>query len=142
MAEFKDIVGKFIIASILILSLFSFMIIMQSDNESEQKIINNPVFNESLSSLVKVTDSGTEQASKKYDVFNKEEPKAGFGSIVLFGIVSIGKTFSNIVFGVFGAVITLPLKVLGIPQTIVSLISTLLIIIVIVAVWLLYKLGG
>ena len=142
MAGFKDIVGKFIIASLLILSLFSFIIITQSDNEAVSELRDEEVFNDSVSSLIDSIDSSTEAAEEKYDVFNSEEPKAGFGSIVLFGIVSVGKTFSNIVFGTFGAIIELPLKVLGVPPNVYNLILTLLIIIIIVAVWLLYKLGG
>ncbi len=142
MGEFKNIVGKFLIVSIVILSLFSFVIIIQSDNESEDELREQAIFNDSFESLIETIDDSTEAAEEKYGVFNSEEPKRSIGSIVLFGIVSIGKTFSNIVFGVFGAIIKLPLTVLGIPSTIYSLILTWLIILVVVAVWLLYKLGG
>lgn len=142
MARFKDIVGKFIIVSLLVLSLYSFIIIIQSDNEAVDQLRDQEVFNDSVSSLIISIDTSTEDAEEKYDVFNTEEPKLGFGSIVLFAIVSVGKTFSNIVFGIFGATIELPLKVLGIPSTVYNLILTLLIIIIIVALWLLYKLGG
>lgn len=140
--DFKDIVKNFIMASILVLSLFSFIIITQSDNNAPNKLRNEEVFNSSMSSLIEDIDDSTAAAEEKYGIFNEEEPKAGFGSIVLFGIVSVGKTFSNIVFGVFFSIIKLPLRILGIPSTVYNLVLTLLIIMVIVAVWLLYKLGG
>ena len=142
MGEFKNIVGKFLIASIMMLSLFSFILIIQSDNDAEDPLINQDPFNESFQSLIENINRSTEDAQEKYGVFNSEEPKSGFGSIVLFGIVSVGKTFSNMVFGFFGAIIKLPLIVLGIDPNIYNLILTWLIVLVIVSVWLLYKLGG
>ncbi len=142
MGDFKEIVGKIVLAGLLLLALFSFIIIVQSDNDAVDKIADDSVFNSSLSGLIESIDDSTEAAEEKYDVFNSEDPKPGFGSIVLFGIVSVGKTFSNIVFGIFAAVIKLPLIILGVPSTVYNMIITLLIISVIVAVWLLYKLGG
>ncbi len=142
MGDFKNIVGKFLVAALVIFSLFSYIIITQSENEAVDPLRNEERFNESLESLIISIDASTEAAEEKYGVFASEEPKSGFGSIVLFGIVSVGKTFSSIVFGVFGSIIKLPLTVIGIPSTVYSLILTWLIILVIVAVWLLYKLGG
>jgi hypothetical protein len=142
MAGFKDLVGKFVILGLLTLGLLSFIVITQSENDAPRRLEDNDVFNDSLSGLIDTIGNSTEAAEEKFDVFNSEEPKAGFASIVLFSIVSVGKTFTNIVFGMFGAVIELPLKVLGVPSTVYNLILTLLIIIAIVAVWLLYKLGG
>ncbi len=142
MGDFKNIVGKFLVAALVIFSLFSYIIITQSENDAGDPLRNEQRFNESLESLIVSIDASTEAAEEKYGVCASEEPKSGFGSIVLFGIVSVGKTFSSIVFGVFGAIIKLPLTVLGIPATVYSLILTWLIILVIVAVWLLYKLGG
>ncbi len=143
MGDFKNIVGKFIVAALIIFSLFSYVIVTQIDNDAGDPLRNEQRFNESLESLIISIDESTEAAEEKYGVFASEEPKTGSGSsIILFGIVSVGKTFSSIVFGVFGAIIKLPLTVLGIPATIYSLVLTWLIILVIVSVWLLYKLGG
>lgn len=142
MAKFVDISGKFIVASLVIISLFSFLIIIQSDNSAEDPLIEDPLFNESLQLLLDEIAVSTQDAEEKYGVFNEEEPKPGFGSIVLFGVVSVGKTFSSIVFGFFGAIIKLPLVILGVSETVYSLVLTWLIIGIIVALWLFYKLGG
>jgi len=142
MVKFDTLVGKFVLSAIMISCLFLFIIVMQEKDGSVDPISEDPIFNQSFSALSKSIDQSNEESESKYNVFISEEPKAGFGSIVLFGIVSVGKSFSNIVFSFFGAIIKLPLFVLGIPATIYSLILTWLIIIVIVSVWLLYKLGG
>ncbi len=141
MGQFDGFVGKFSIAALLMLSLFSFLVITQSENDASDPLINNSIFNDSFTNLVVEVEASTSEAEEKYDVFNSEEPKSAL-SIILTSVVSIGKTFSNIAFGVFGALIKLPLAVLGIPATGYNLILMWLIIGIIVAVWLLYKLGG
>jgi hypothetical protein len=142
MSQFRELVANFSISAILIMSLFSFFIIFEEENNAPEPLKDNEIFNESFSSLITSIETSTEEAEEKYDVFNSEEPQAGFGSIVLFGIVSVGKTFSGIIFGFFVSIIKLPLIMLGIPASIYNLVLTLLIITTIVSVWLLYKLGG
>jgi hypothetical protein len=118
------------------------IVLTQEENDSQVKIIDEEVFNNSFNRLVLTIDNSTEKSQEKYDVFLSEEPKTGFGSLVLFGIVSVGRTFSNIVFGTLSVIISLPLSILGIPAIVINPIIGWLIIAVIVAVWLLYKLGG
>ena len=142
MSEFKDMVGNFVMAGLIVISLFSFSVVVQDENNAADPLRNNEIFNESFKVLLETLETNTEDAESKYDVFNSEDPKPGFGSIVLFGIVSVGKTFSGIVFGTFSAIVRLPLIVFGIPATVYNQILVLLIITIIVSVWLLYKLGG
>lgn len=142
MAGFRELFGKFIMVALLILPLMTLVVVLQNDNDSAQDIRDNNVFNETFGELINVIDNATVEAGEKYDVFNQELPKPGFGSVVLFGIVSVGKTFSNVIFGLFLSVIKLPLIILGIPASIYNLLITWLTVFVIVVVWLLYKLGG
>ena len=109
MSEFKSTISNFIIAALMIVSLFSFSVVVQEENNAVDPLKNNEVFNSSFSGLISTLDSNSEAAGEKYDVFNSEDPKAGFGSIVLFGIVSVGKTFSGTIFGTFKAIVKLPL---------------------------------
>ncbi len=142
MSRFQELVLNFSIVAIMVLSLFSFFIIVQEQNDAVDPLKNNAVFSDSFEQLIGTIENNTRDAEEKYGVFNDEDPKAGVGSIVLFGIVSVGKTFSSIIFGTFIAVIRLPLVILGIAPSVYNLILVILIISVIVSVWLLYKLGG
>lgn len=142
MANFEGLTAKFIVSALLLVSIFSFIVITQRDNSAPDPIENNKIFNQSMGLLVGKIDNGTASATEKYGVFNSEEPQTGFGSIVLFGIVSVGKAFSQIMTGLFTAAVKLPLAVLGIPANIYNLITTWLIIVIIIGAWLLYKLGG
>lgn len=142
MGKFDGLVGKFIVAAIMFLGLFNLIIMVQDNNNAVQPAAEDQLFNDSFSSLIEEIEESGDDAQEKYDVFNSEEPTPGFGSIVLFGVVSVGKSFSNIVFSFFGAMIRFPLAFLGIAPSIYNLILTWLIIVMIVAAWLLYKFGG
>lgn len=142
MANFENILGKFLFSAMMIISLFSFVIIVQSNNNAVQPVAEDEIFNDSFGEINRQIESSTTEAQEKYGSFNSEEPQTGLGSIVLFGIVSAGKTFSSLVFGFFSAVTKLPLTVLGIPPNVYNLILIWLVILVIISAWLLYKLGG
>jgi hypothetical protein len=142
MANFEGLTAKLIVSALLLISIFSFIVINQRDNNAANPMEENAIFNQSMGLLLNKIDNGTSSANEKYGVFNSEEPQTGFGSIVLFGIVSVGKSFSQIITGFFTAAVKLPLSVLGIPANVYNLITTWLIIAIIVGAWLLYKLGG
>lgn len=142
MAKFDEFVGKYILLAVLVLGFFSFIIILQENNNSVDPIKDNPIFKASFNSLSNAIVNSSAASQEKYAAFNSEQPVPGFGSIILLSIVSVGKSFSEIVFGFFAAIIKLPLVVLGIPATIYNLVITYMIISIIVAAWLLYKLGG
>ncbi len=142
MVKFEKLTGKFILSAMMIVSILSFIVITQSANNASDPIINQDIFSDSFSGLISEIENGTESANEKFGVFNSEQPKPGFGSIVLFGIVSVGKAFSQIITGFLTAIVKLPLAVLGIPPNIYNLVITWLIIALIVGAWLLYKLGG
>ncbi len=142
MGDFKQLFGKFMMAALIILPLLTLIVVLQADNNSPERIQDNNVFNQSFGSLVTTIDNATTQAGEKYDVFNQEIPQTGFGSILLFGIVSVTKTFSNVVFSFFISLIKLPLLVFGVPASIFNLLITWLTIFLVVVVWQLIKLGG
>ncbi len=142
MANFQDMFGNFLWLGLFVLAGFTFIVFTQDSNNAAQPIIENELFNESFEDLSSTLGGLEDTSGLQYGQFIGEEPKTGFGSIVLFGIVSAGKTFGNVVIGLFTILIKLPLVVIGIPQTLFSVIITWIIISLIIAAWILYKLGG
>lgn len=142
MAQFRDIAGNFIFLGVMILAGISFIIITQSNNDVAQPVIQDPLLSDSFNELNATLSDLEDTGGTQYDQFTQEAPEAGFGAIVLFGIVSAGKTFGNVTLGLFQLVIKLPLIILGLPQTLFSAMITWLVISLIIASWVLYKLGG
>lgn len=142
MSKFTDLFGNFLFLAVFISAGLAFIVAVQLDNAAIQPMSENELFNDSAGGISSTLSSLEDTSGLQYDEFTGEQPKAGFGSIVLFGIVSAGKTFGTVVLGTFTVLIKLPLAVLGLPQTLISVLITWIIVTLIVSTWLLYKLGG
>lgn len=137
-----DIFTRFGILALVILGLMSFAIIIQSDNSAPQPISSDPNYSHTFSSLNSSLSDLEGTSQSQWNSFKSENPIAGFASIVMFSIVNIGKTFGSLTFSAFSIIIALPVLVLGIPATATSLLLSWLTIAFVVALWILYKLGG
>ena len=140
--KFENIFGTFAFLGLMVLALFSVIIIVQRDNEATQPLADNELISGTYGSLNETIGSLEGTSSTQYSLFSKETPKPGFGAIVMYTIVSIGKTFGTIIFTFFTLIIKVPLIVLGIEQTIVAMIMSFLTISVVIALWVVYKFGG
>ena len=140
--KFEEIFGTFAFLGLIVLALFSVIIIVQGDNEATQPLVDNELISGTYGSLNETIGSLEGTSSTQYSLFTKETPKPGFGAIVMYTIVSIGKTFGTIIFVIFTLIIKVPLIVLGIEQTIVAMIMSFLTISVVIALWVVYKFGG
>ena len=127
---------------IAFLALFSVIIVVQRDNDASQPLVDNELISGTYGNLNNTIGSLGGTSATQYNLFSKEKPSPAFGSIVLFTIVSIGKTFGNMIFSIFTLIIKVPLIVLGINQTIIAMIISFLTISVVIALWVVYKFGG
>lgn len=142
MATFQENFFNFLHLGLFVFAGLSFVIIVQSNDDAAQPVINNSLINNSYVSFGGNLSNLESSSQTQYSQFTGEVPQAGFGSIVLFGIVSAGKTFGNVILGTLSLVLKIPLFILGIPQTVVSNIITATVITIIITAWVLYKLGG
>lgn len=142
MAKFLDLFQNFLIIGLVVLSMFTFTAFFQSENNIDNKFIENSLMNETFNSLKTNLTSGRDISQDQKNLFESENPTGGFGTILLFSIVSAGKVFNGMVVGVFNIIIKLPVVVLGLDPIVASVLSTLLIITIIIGLWVVYKLGG
>lgn len=142
MSNFHELFINFMIVGLVILSMFSFSVIFQHDNNVEDPFIEDTLMNNTYHNLYDNLDSLSESSQAQKTLFESENPTSGFGTILLFSIVSSGKVFNGMIIGVFNILIKLPVVVLGIDPVIVSVISTMLILTIIIYLWVVYKLGG
>ena len=142
MVKFLDLFTKFVIMGLVVISMFTFTAFFQSENNIDNKFIDNSLMNETFNSLrTKITGFRDISQSQK-NLFESENPTRGFGTILLFSIVSAGKVFNGMLVGIFNILIKLPVVVLGLDPVVVSALSTILILTIIIGLWIVYKLGG
>ena len=142
MGRFEELFGNMVMLGLVILALFSVIIIVQQDNAAEQPLSDDELISATSGSLNETISALEGTSSTQYGLFSSENPSPTFGSIVLFTIVSIGKTFGSVIFSVFILVIKVPLIVFGIDQSIASMVVSFLTITVVIALWVVYKFGG
>lgn len=140
--QFDNIFTKIAMIGLVIFCLLSFIFFVQDDNNATDKLINNQLINQTYGNLSGNLDTMRDSSQSQLTLFQSENPTSGFGSILLFSIVSVGKTFINMVTGVFNITINLPVAVLGVDKAVVGVISAILVLSLIVGAWILYKLGG
>jgi len=142
MGSFQDIFGNFAFLGLMVLAILGLVITVQNLNESVQPLSEHELINETFTNITSLIGSAEGESKSKYNLFSSEKPRLGFGSIVLFTIVTVGKTFGNLIFGLFTFIIKIPLIILGVNQTIVSMIISFLTISIVIALWIVYKFGG
>jgi len=142
MASFFELFVKFMFIGLISFSLFAFTITTQEENNVDNPIIENSLIESTYSSLSEDLGGLRDKGQAQKTLFESENPTSGFGTILLFSIVSAGKVFNGMVIGIFNTLIKLLIVFLGLDPIIVSVISTLLILTIIVGLWSIYKLGG
>lgn len=142
MAKFSDLFMNFMLLGLVVFSLFAFSISSQSENNVDEPFIENSLMNSTYQSLNTSLNSLRDESQAQKTLFESENPTGGFGTILLFSIVSSGKVFNGMIIGLFNTLIKLPTVILGIDPIITSVLSTMLILTVIIGLWIVYKLGG
>ncbi len=142
MVTFYKLFTSFLMIALLVFGILSFGIQFQSENNVEDPFVENQLINETYGTLQTDLNSYGSESQLQKSLFESDEPLAGFGSILLFSILSAGKVFNGMVVGTFNTLIKLPIVILGVDPVIVSVLGTLLIFSIIMGLWILYKLGG
>ena len=141
MVKFLDLFTNFMMVGMVILSMFAFVIFFQEDNNIDNSLDENALMNDTFNSLRSNLGGLRESSQAQKTLFESENPTSGFGTILLFSIVSAGKVFNGMIIGIFNILIKLPVIVLGLDPAIVSALSAILILTIIIGLWIVYKLG-
>lgn len=142
MGNFLELFVKYMFMGIVVLSLFSFIVLFQAENEVENEFADNDLINSTFSELKENIGSLEGQTQAQKDLFETEPPKVGFGSLILKTIVSSGNVFNSMIVGIINIIIKLPVVFLGVDSVVISALMTVLGIIVVFGLWAVYKLGG
>lgn len=142
MADFQEILSNFLWLGLFIIAGLGFIFVLQSDNSAVQPLAADQNVNVTFTSLNSNLSALQGTSGTQYTQFSNEQPKTGFFTIVLFGILSFGKTFGTIIFAIFNIIVKFPLIILGIPQSVFAVVVTWIVIVTIIGSWILYKIGG
>lgn len=137
---------KEITVSILLIGLFSFALIsfglnMQLLNNAPVTLLNDSTINSSYGLLNNSYSQYQKEAQERYNASAQDNPQAGSDSILTFSIVNNARSFTTGIFTIFGIIMNLIINTLTINPIIIGVFSGLLIFIVILYTWRLFR-GG
>lgn len=144
--KFKELFVRFALFGLIVFCLIAFVYTIQKDNGvpygTGKNILDNEILNKSFHQLESNLSDMESKANKQKANFEGETPTISFGSLVFTTITSIGKVFNGMIIGVYNLFIVLPMQLLGVSPVIAGVLSTILIILIILGLWEIYKLGG
>lgn len=137
--DLKGVFMKMSLIGILTLSIMSWIIITQTNNNVEYLITNNSLINESyfnLSSQLQSTQGQSETATSN---FGNVTPTATFGELDVDSVISPTRIFKTLTLGTYNILVKLPQQVLGIPEPISAVISSIILLLLILGAWAVWK---
>lgn len=142
MANFQNLFVNMAFIGLIVFGLFAFTIIVQEDNDAPEKIVDNSLINNTYTSLRSDLEGFQESSQAQKLLFEREQPTLGFGTLLFYSVISAGKVFNGMIGVVFNSIIKLPVVILGLDPVLVSVITTILVLVIIVGLWIIYKVGG
>lgn len=140
MTDIKYILTNMVILGILIFGIMSFIIIIQSDSnvDSENRILNNTLINESYGDL-QISLNQQEDSQRALDSLEDVPPTEYVGDLDVGSTVSATRTARSIVTGLWNIYIKLPMVILGVDPLVASAISSILLIFIAIGIWAIWK---
>jgi len=137
--NFKKLFLNMAIVGLLCFALMSFIITTQVGNNSENLITNNSLINESYGDLYDNLGSTQSNADESDEKFGQVTPTENYGIVSVSSIVSPTTLYKGVIKGTYNILIALPVNILGVPPIVASIISSIIILLIIVGVWAIWK---
>lgn len=137
----KETFTKMIMVAILFVSVLSWTIITQEENDPTNLITNNTLINNSYGDLITNLNTGNAQAEIASGTFSNSTPTSTLGFVTITSIVSPTRIFRAVVLGTYNIMIALPAQILGVPEVVIAVINSILTLLLILGVWAIWK-GG
>ena len=136
----KTFIG-FALVGLFAFAIISFGVGMANDNNSNDSILDDSSINKMNSTLGSSLSGFRSLSQGQRENFESEIPTSGFGVLIIFAIISAGKVFTGMVLGIWN-ILLLPFKsAIGISPIVLGVFSSILVIVIILGAWRLYKAG-
>ena len=137
--KFKNIFISFALLGIVIYGMMSFIITIQDKNSAPEMITSNPLINQTYASLTASLNDSQNVGNEQNSIFGQIKPTESYGEVEIDSIVAPTKAFKAIVLGIYNVLIKLPSSILGISEIVTGVISAILIMLLILGIWAVWK---
>lgn len=137
--DIKRLFSTMGILGLFIFSIMAFIIITQVDNGVISPITNNTLISTTYTNLNDTLLSSQSKTQSASQVFNNITPTQQYGELEVTSIVSPTKIAKAIIIGFWNIFIKLPQVILGVSPIVASLISSIILILIIIGIWAIWK---
>lgn len=137
-------IQNYIVSSLLVgLCILSFMFwsYQISQDNSARNIMGESSLNKSFVSLLSKMNQTQRTAQAQLNATSSENPIVAYGSLILFSITTAVRIFTGTVTGIYDTFATLISETLGINYIIIGVFNAIILIILILLGWRLYRSG-
>jgi hypothetical protein len=139
MTDFKNLFINVVVVGVLTLAIFSWVIIVQTQNNPAQLITNNSLINDSFGELTSNLEQAQDNANTASETFGEITPSQSFGIVDVTSVVSPTRIFRSLLVGTYNVLIELPIKILGVPPIIAGVIDATLFLLIILGIWAIWR---
>jgi len=137
--DIKKLLTSMGFLGLFIFGIMAWVVITQADNDVELPITNNTLINETYSSLEDELSEAQESSETASGTFGNVTPTQQYGELEVTSIVSPTRIAKTIIVGFWNIFIKLPMVILGISPIVASLVSSIILIFLIIAIWAVWK---
>lgn len=137
--SFKGIIIKFLLASLFIVCIFSFATRFTTDQGKSSTLIDDGNLN--LDALEEEINETSESAEAWGEAFRNDNVFVALGAVIMFSIWGVGKLIWTSVINLFTLILDSASTVLGVPPMVLGVLTSILIISLIFALWRVIKRG-
>jgi hypothetical protein len=132
---------NFALAGLFIMAFFTFAITFQTNNGVTDTIENDALINRTIIDLNRNMETFDDKLQNQSVNQDEDNPSTEGGSLLFISITKTGNVLKGMVTGVYNALIVIPAGMLGVPQFVVIIITSIVTLVLILGAWRLYKAG-
>lgn len=140
--SFRETFITFALIGIFIFASISFIVTTQLDNDVENTILEDDVINRTYAKLETNLSAFQSTTQTQKGSFELEIPERGFGSLIIFSIISVGQKFTALISAVYRIMIILPMSILNVPKLVIDILTSILVVSLVLLIWRVYRVGG
>lgn len=137
--DIKKLLVTMSISAVFVFSIMSFIIITQQDNSVNIPVTNNSIIGDTYSDLETSIQNTKDKAETSSNTFEDIAPTQQYGELEVTSIISPTRTAKTILYGFWNILIKLPMSILGVDESIMNLLTSILIIFVVIGIWAIWK---
>jgi len=139
--SFRKIFIAFALLGVFMFAFLNFGLDIARNNDVNQSILSDTQMNDSFNRLQANLSSYSAVSQGQRENFESELPTEGFGTLIIFAIISAGKVFTSLLVGIFNTIFFPLSNIIGVSPVILGVFASIFLLTIIFAAWRVYKSG-